>query len=60
MNDFVNLGICKHEFKFTRRGAAEAIADLPYPTQAGGELLKLVQLAKQAYKHVNKILFCTF
>ena len=29
MNDFVNLGICKHDSKFTCRGAAEAIADLP-------------------------------
>ena len=29
MNDFVDLGICKHDFKFTCWGAAEAIADLP-------------------------------
>ena len=29
MNDFVTVGICKHDFKFTCRGAAEAIADLP-------------------------------
>ena len=29
MKDFVNLSICKHDFKFTCRGAAEAIADLP-------------------------------
>ena len=29
MNNFGNLSICKHDFKFTSRGAAEAIADLP-------------------------------
>ena len=29
MNDFVNIGIWKHDSKFTCRGAAEAIADLP-------------------------------
>ena len=28
MKDFVNLGICKHDFKFTCQGAVEAIADL--------------------------------
>ena len=25
MNDFMNLGICKHDFKFTSQGASEAI-----------------------------------
>ena len=37
MNDFVNLSICKHDFKFTCRGAAEAIADLPLATRHGHE-----------------------
>ena len=27
---FVNVGICKHDFKFTCPAAAEVIADLPY------------------------------
>ena len=29
MNNFVNVGICKHDFKFNCPGAAEVVADLP-------------------------------
>ena len=35
MNDFVNLSIRKHDFKFTSQGKAEAIADLPQQQNYG-------------------------
>ena len=54
MNDSVNLGICKHDFKFTCRGAAEAIADLPSGGSLtcsfnGKHILKLIPLGSCQY-----------
>ena len=41
-NDFVNPGICKHEFKFTCRGFSRFTLTLSYP--GGGERAKYAPL----------------
>ena len=68
MNDFVNPGICRNDFKFTCRGAAEAIADLPYkkPTFGNQPVLFPIQgcyfqeQPEKFLKSVHKKLFIKY
>ena len=58
-NDFVNLGICKHEFKFTCRGYCRftlIIALTPYGELSDGEFSFVDKMSFQTISKLRVIL----